>query len=746
MYRIRIAFVAVAAFTLFAVGAGSGVAGASAGGVDTTSALVELRGAPLTTAAATRTSSGKLDFQSRTVRAHRAYLREVRAGYERWLGTHAPDARVTSVYDTAIHGVAVDLNGESLDVVRSAPHVLRAHYQTLFTPQAHDDPDLMLIEALQAWRLVSPSAPDRAGEGVKIAIIDTGIDVSHPCFSDAGYPEGNSLAPDNPVNGGTNDKVIYAAVFGNKVAKDGLDTSDQYGHGTHVAGTAACNAHTPAWIDDPATGSPVDIPYDPSGVAPGAMLGNFNVFPGTAGSARSEDILNGLQRAFEQGFDVANMSLGGGTNGARDIYTHAIDRFDRAGMVIAVAAGNSGPGDETVESPGFAERSLTVGASSVGHFVGSPVLTADGGRYGAAAGDFATVEANLTAPLDVVTEAPTNAVTGLSTACSALPAGSLAGEIALISRGTCAFSVKISNAQAAGAVAVLVVNNVAGDPTAMGSDGTPNQPTVPAYMVGLVDGLALKAKGDGTITTIVAGLDYFNTENDNIMAGFSSEGPTDVKFRIKPDVVAPGVNVLSSQPGWACEQLPPGGTTKSCWAFYQGTSMATPHVAGTAALVLDGHPGWTAADVRSAIVNTAVRGVLKDAATGRTIVDNPNIVGAGLENAENAVQASVSLDPVSIGYGAVPSGSGQGRADSIVVKNLTSTTATFTFAIDDPVAGGATYSVSPLSVTLAPGATATIRVSVSVPRGFDMENDWAWLEVFRSGVEVAHAALYTRTK
>ena len=102
---------------------------------------------------------------------------------------------MTSVYDTAIHGVAVDLNGESLDVVRSAPHVLRAHYQTLFTPQAHDDPDLMLIEALQAWRLVSPTAPDHAGEGVKIAIIDTGIDVSHPCFSDAGYPEGTRSRP-----------------------------------------------------------------------------------------------------------------------------------------------------------------------------------------------------------------------------------------------------------------------------------------------------------------------------------------------------------------------------------------------------------------------------------------------------------------------------------------------------------------------------------------------------------------------
>lgn len=735
MHRLRTVIVALSAFALVAVAStGAAVPRASAEGTDRSSALVELRGAPLAAA-------GPVDLQSRTARVQRARLAGVRAAFERWLSVHAPEARVTSTYDIAIHAVAVDLSGASLDLVRSAPQALRAEYQSMFTPQADSDPDLALIDALQAWQTVSPGAPSRAGEGVKIAIIDTGIDVSHPCFSDAGYPEANSLAPDNPVNGGTNDKVIYAEVFGNKVAKDGLDTSDQHGHGTHVAGTAACNAHTPAWIDDLATGSPVDIPYDPSGVAPGAMLGNFNVFPGTAGSARSEDILNGLQRAFELGFDVANMSLGGGSNGAQDIYTKAIERFDRAGMVIAVAAGNSGPGDETVESPGFAPRALTVGASSVGHFVGSPVLTADGGRYGAAAGDFETVEDDLTAPLDVVTEGSTNPATGLATACSALPTGSLTGEIALISRGACTFSTKIRNAQTAGAVAVLVVNNVAGDPTAMGSDGTPNQPTVPAYMVGLLDGLALKAKGDGVMTTIVAGLDYFDTTNDNIMAGFSSEGPTDVKFRVKPDVVAPGVNVLSAQPAWACVQTDP-----SCWAFYQGTSMATPHVAGTAALVLDGHPTWTAADVRSAIVNTAVRGVLKDAATGTRIVDNPNIVGAGLENAENAVTASVSLDPVSIGYGAVPSGSGQGRTDEIVVKNLLSTTATYTFAVEDPFAGGATYSVSPSSVTLAPGATATIRVSVSVPRGFDMTDDWAWLEVFRGGIEVAHAALYTRTK
>jgi len=127
----------------------------------------------------------------------------------------------------------------------------------------------------------------------------------------------------------------------------------------------------------------------------------------------------------------------------------AIDRFDRAGMVSAIATGNTEPGDETVESPGFAPRAIGVGASSVGHYVGWPVTTADGGRFGAASGEFATVEEDLTAPLAVVTQGATAPATGLSTACSALTAG-LTGGIALISRGTCSFSMKIRNAQAAG--------------------------------------------------------------------------------------------------------------------------------------------------------------------------------------------------------------------------------------------------------------------------------------------------------
>jgi subtilisin family serine protease len=291
------------------------------------------------------------------------------------------------------------------------------------------------------------------------------------------------------------------------------------------------------------------------------------------------------------------MSLGGGSNGVLDLLARAVNRFDQGGMVIAIAAGNSGPDDETIESPGYAERAIAVGASSVGHFVGYPVTTADGGRFGAVPGEFETADSPLTAPLDVVMEGTIEAATGIGNACTALAPGSLAGEIALISRGTCSFSTKIRNAETAGAVAVLIVNNVAGDPTGMASDLTPDQPTIPAYMVGLEDGLALANK-EGVLTTIGANLEYFRTANDNIMASFSSLGPTDVQFRVKPDVVAPGVNVLNAQPAWACEQ-----TTPSCWAFYAGTSMATPHVAGVAALLAA--QGRSVDEIYSTLTSTA---------------------------------------------------------------------------------------------------------------------------------------------
>jgi minor extracellular serine protease Vpr len=709
---VRLVIAAIAAFGL--------AMSAAQAGEDRSTALVQLNGEPLATYVKTRPPQGKkIDFNSNTVKAYRAQLSALRNDYKEWLRANVPQAKVTREFDVSLNAVAVQLNGATLEQVAAAPQVRHAEYQGLYRPNDNADPDLGLIDAIQAW--ARGGGPANAGAGVKVAIVDSGIDHAHPCFADGGYAAQTQLG-DRRF---TNNKVIAAKVFHNKTQSRGYTAQAIDSHGTHVAGTVGCN------LDTPATVQGASIPYAISGVAPRALLGNYNVFPADVESARSEDILDALEAAYADGFDVANMSLGGGARGIQDLLTIAVDNLDQANMVVAVAAGNSGPGLFTVESPGSAARALTAGASTVPHFVGAPVMNRSSNTVGAAAGDFATVKEDLTAPLGVVTSGTT-----LGLACSALPAGSLAGKIALVARGTCAFTVKIRNAAAAGAVAVLVANNVAGDPVAMATDGTPNQPTAPAYMVGRDDAQALKA-GNGASTTIGAALAYFATSNADIMAGFSSQGPTDVDFRIKPDVVAPGVNVLSSTPVTAvCKEAP-------CFAFMQGTSMATPHLAGSAAVVRGQHPLWSAAEVRSAIVNTAEQNVLKTFDTAAP-ASNVNVIGAGRENLLAAVGALVALDPVSVSFGAVPSGSGQTRTFAVALKNLSGAPVALRLSMAN--SSGVAYRVSPAEVQLAAGETKSVSVTMSAGKGVRPGHHQAQLDISSGSTSVARAAVYTLIK
>ena len=695
--------------------------------VDRAYALVQLKGAPLSTSAQTKPAAGKkVDLTSATTKSYRALLSAQRNTFKKWLLANAPKARVTGSWDISLNAVSVKLNGTTLATIKTSPLVARAEYEGLYYPTA-DDPDLGIIDAIAAWSENGHGGAADAGKGVRVAIVDTGIDQTHPCFNDAGY-----TAPAGFPRGQiqyTNNKVIVAKVFNNKGNLNGFDARAVQDHGTHVSGTVACDFQTPAVVDG------VSIPYGVSGVAPAAYLGNYNVFPGTVLNARSEDILNALDAAYSDGFDVANMSLGGGAHGIQDLLTIAVDNLDRANMVIAVAAGNSGPGHFTVESPGSAARALSAGASTVPHFVGAP-LTVGGSTYGIAAGDFATVSADLTATLGVVL----NGGGTLSNACTAgapgadgkPAAGSLTGKIALISRGACTFSEKIRNSQDAGAVATIVVNNVAGDPTAMGLGGIPNEPTIPAYMAALTARTALVAD-NGLSATIAAAKAYFSTANVDIMAGFSSQGPTDVDFRVKPDVVAPGVNVLSSIPG-------------NDWAFFQGTSMATPHLAGSAAVVRSQHPTWPAWAVRSAIVNTAETGVLKAYTDGTTIVTDVNIEGAGRENLDNAVNATAALSPVSVSFGAVPSGAGLTKTVPVTILNTTAGTVTWTLGISGTTGTGMSFSVGSSSVTLAGGASATVNVTMSATKVAGAGGHQAWLSISNGGTTIAHAAVYALVK
>jgi minor extracellular serine protease Vpr len=729
-----LAVVAIFAMTFSVVGTAWAASGANGGGisdspntgplVDKTSALVQLKGNPLSTDSQTRPPQGKkIDFNSNTVKSYRAQLSAERNSFRKWLQANAPKANIVGQYDISLNAVAVRLNGTALSTLAAAPMVQHVEYEGLYYPTlftAPNDPDLNLISAFAAWE--QSSTPENAGEGVKVAILDTGIDITNPCFSDAGYPSQTQLG-DKTF---TNNKVIVAKVFNNNTPSAHYTPEALQEHGTHVAGTVACNFDTPADVDG------VSIPHGISGVAPRALLGNYNIFPGNVLNARSEDILNALEAAYSDGFDVANMSLGGNASGIQDLLTIAVNDLDEADMVVAVAAGNSGPGHYTVESPGSAARALTAGAATVGHFIGNSV-TVGGNTFASVVGQFGSVSSDITAPLNVLTGTGPN---GLDLACTALSTD-LSGQIALLTRGTCSFSMKIRNAQAAGAVAVIVANSQAGDPIVMGQDGTPNQPTLPAVMVSFNDGGALKAF-NGQITTISASQSYLVTGNNDFMASFSSQGPTDVDFRVKPDVVAPGVNVLSSIPHQFCGAPP-------CFAFFQGTSMATPHLAGSAAVVLWQHPSWSAAEVRSAIVNTADQGVLK-MFTSTTLEKDVNIVGAGRENLLSAVNAVAALDPVSVSFGSVPSGSGQTRTFDVNVTNLSGSSQTFNFAITNTTSTGVTFSVGPGSLDLGAGASGVVTVTMNAVKGAAVGDHQALLTVWSGGAEVAHAAVYTFVK
>ena len=695
--------------------------------VDQTSVIVQLRSEPLSTYSGTRPAQGrKIDFNSSAVRSYRAQLATERNDFKRWLQSNARNAKVTGEYDISLNAVAVQLNGTPKATIEQAPQARRVEYQGIYYPTQceADDPDLGLIHAIDAWNV--GGGPETAGDGVKVAVIDSGIDITHPCFDDTGYPPQPQIGDTNF----TNNKVIAAKVFNNKAQRRGYTPEAIQAHGTHVSGTVGCNYQTPATVDG------AEIPYCPSGVAPRVLLGNYNVFPADVLSARSEDILNALESAYQDGFDIANMSLGGGFSGVQDLLTDAVDDLDQAGFLTAMSAGNTGPGDFTVGSPGSAARGLTAGASSVGHFIGAPVSVPSATppiSTGGAVGAFSTVSTDLTAPLGVVFDGG-----DLGLACSALPAGSLTGKIAVISRGTCSFSTKIRNAQDAGAVAALIVNNIPGTPVPMGQDGTPNQPTIPAYMVGQETRDAFVA-ADGLSATIEAALAYFyNAVNDNFMAAFSSQGPTDVDFRVKPDVVAPGVNVLSSIPVSFC-----GG--ESCWAFFQGTSMASPHLAGSAAVVKGQQPTWSAAQIRSAIVNTADQDVLKQA-TSTALETNVNKIGSGLDNLLSAVNAKVALDPVSVSFGSVPAISAQRRNVHVTFTNLGDSFTTFSLSVGPSTGTGVSYSISPSSLTLAAGESGTATVTMTASRGSSLGGHQAKLAVSANASEVAHAAVFTWVK
>jgi minor extracellular serine protease Vpr len=711
--------------------------------VDRSSAIVQLKGDPLTTQSATKPAAGKkIDFNSNAVRSYRAQLAARRNEFRRWLRINAPRARVTSEYDVSLNAVAVQLNGTPLATIAAAPMVQSAEYNALYHPnlsQSH-----FIVNADPAWAAAGGRAA--AGAGIKIGDIDTGIDNTHPFFDPTGfsYPPGfpkcdaadsTSHTPDQDCEY-VSPKVIVAKVFYNKAQNHGLDAQAIQDHGTHTAGIAA-------GIFNPSLNAVVNgvLINSMSGMAPGAFLGNYNVFPGDVLNARSEDILNAVDAAVEDGMDVLNLSLGGSYHGNNDLLANGLDNAVDAGVVVAVAAGNSGPGAGTLESPGRARKVITVGASTNQHFVGQPFTYPAGGgtTIGAAVGDFAPLPAASFDLFDTHSDG-----------CASVDPGA-SGKVAIIDRGACVFSQKVANAKAAGAIGAVIVNNVAGDPIAMARTAGFDD-DLPAVMIGLSEGAALRASGETTASADATFQEFVTPENKDILAAFSGQGPTNVDFAVKPDVTSVGVNVLSSI---TCVGKPAGCPGDgSGWAFFQGTSMSTPHIAGSAAVLLQLHTDWSPAEVKSALVNRADL-VIKDSITGLHDV-GPTAQGAGRENLSVAADGTTWMDPVSASFGRVTVG--HPTSVTITLSNPTGTDETFSVSVTKftpDTFGGTVPSIYdagtlstgddriavPASVTVPANGSTTMTVTVNGGQALG-EVVQGWINLDGPGSNDLHLAYY----
>lgn len=651
--------------------------------ISTDVVIVRLAGVPMASAGLpVSAEDGQIDLATPEAQAYEAQLRAKQDEFIAYLGSVAPTARVTHRYTVVYNGVAVALNGTAVSALLAGPNVQSVSLSRVVRPTMNVS--LGLIGADVLWSKVGGSG--NAGSGVKVGVIDSGIDQRHPFFADAtltfpkGYPKCDFA--DNCAL--TTPKVIVAREYPKSPT---YDASDANGHGTHVSGTVAGVHGTTA----PGVSSTL------SGVAPKAYLGNYNVFPGTTEGAYDVDIIDALEDAVRDRMNVLNMSLGGPIpvddlgNPIEDPLKDAVNSTVDAGLVVVVAAGNSGPGSQTVSTPGVAEKAITVGATTNKHFLGVPVSTTIG-SFGAAIGQFNAYDPAVSAPLANWAAA----LPGSGEGCEPSLDPNYRGKIVLIRRGTCNFTLKVRNAQNAGAVGVLMINNVGGDPVAMGHDGTEPKPTIPAVMLSKTDGEALRPAG-GSATVDGTRQAEFVTNNHDIMAGFSSRGPTMFTYQIKPDLTGPGVNIYSS--------IPNGG-----YAFFQGTSMASPHVAGASAVLRQLNPKWKPEDIKSALSSTAKRPVFAhtNGTTPTTVMNR----GAGRMDLSRAGAPGALFSPVNVSFGVVqPTSFTVSR--TVTVKGTggkRSYTAAISQTFSDP---NLRVTVSPASFTLRNNETATLTLTIS---------------------------------
>jgi minor extracellular serine protease Vpr len=660
----------------------------------------------------------------------------------------AAGGTVVGTFQSALNGIKVRVATNKVPSLRLIPGVVDVKGVNRYAPD--NAVGVPRVQAPAVWA----GALGVRGEGIKIAVIDSGIDYTHANFGGPGTPAAydaafatNSLPADPAlfgpgaprVKGGTDlAGDAYDADDPNSVPQpdpNPLDCKlDNIGHGSHVAGTAAGSGV----LSD---GTTYTGPYDQTthtahtfrigpGVAPKADIYSIRVF-GCFGSTNL--VVDALDWAVDHDIDVINMSLGSafGTSDSADAL--ATDNAVKAGVVVVASAGNSGDVRYITGSPASATRAISVAATDTPATIpfGNIALAAVGTNP---AGSISAIDANganYTSPFNgtikVVRSGPLP-TSPVSLGCSVADFnanGGVAGKIAVVVRGVCARVAKAIYGQQAGAIAVVMVNTAAAFPPYEGTifqnpdTGAYIDVTVPFFGV---KGVLGDASSNGSQLVLRDGLATSITtapSQPSGLASFSSGGPRNGDGVLKPDISAPGTGIVSTFVGSGNRQ-----------EALSGTSMASPHVAGIAALVQQVHPKWKPDKVKAAIINSG-----NPADIANYLTHN---AGSGFVNAASAartqVTAAADSKATSASFGVVEFQKDVSVDQTIRLRNDGSSDATFNVSTAVPQGSPHTATLNKSQVKVKAGNDAEVKVTVSVPAATagnsDAFRDVAGLVVF----------------
>lgn len=663
-----------------------------------------------------------------------------------------PAAEMHDSYQIVFNGMSVAIPGSDLSAVKE---IGKLDGVVGVYPERGRELDMYasvpMIGADVLWNRPSIGGKGNAGAGIKIAIIDSGIKIDNPFFNPSGYTYPPGYPKGNVEH--TTPKVIAArAYFRPDLPPVASSTTPQPGsgdssHGSHVAGIAAGVADTTANVH----GVTVNV----SGVAPRAYLMNYKAFYKNdsifSGTSFETELIAAIEDAVADGADVINNSWGGRDNidPRFDPIAMAANGAAEAGVSVVFSAGNSGPYKSTADSGDFTEKLLMVGATTTNQTIAAGFVDVTGPDavppelqdkpYGGA--NFGpSIKSEIFGPAPYV---PVTEVSDSSLACDPLPANSLLGKIALVERGNCYFSTKAYYAQEAGAIGTIVYNTEEGGETIISMDGadfvddivTPAVFVQHSMGVGMIDWYyqhpnAAQVQIDPTARM----MDF----PGDVIALFSSRGPT-FQNSLKPDVVAPGINILSA--GFANA----GGVDQHLgFGLVSGTSMAAPQVAGSVALLRQAHPEWSPLEIKSALMSTANAEVWLDAA--HTRYASVLARGAGRVDLARADNPGIIFDRPALSFGPVSRTPGEPTLlrTTVGARNITNVPQTLALSAN-PTNGPVEFQihVAPYQFTVEPNAEVRFDVTVELPADAPPE-DYEGLVYLNGGPQPLHLPLWVR--